>query len=98
MIDVLVARSIPAVVRQLAWATGKIREATALKRRVRTAEAGEGDRLSKVVVVTDGTYRAAVLLQSEIDTLLNSQPLKDGFAHADAILLTERARAVMGGS
>ena len=85
MMDVLVARSIPSAVRTVAWATGKLREATALRRRVKKeASSGGADALTMVTIVTDEGAKTAVLLKSEVKALLGSQPLKDGLAHGVA--------------
>lgn len=99
MMDILMMRSAVGALKTLARATGMIREATALRRRMKVEESGGGDRLVHVIVGVPESGQGpkiAVLLKSEVDALLNSQPLKDGFAHASAMAAIERFQAATG--
>lgn len=98
MMDILMMRSAVGALKTLARATGMIREATALRRRVRVEKLGGEDRLVHVIMGIEGSQgpKVAVLLKSEVDALLDSQPLKDGFAHASAMAAVERFRAATG--
>lgn len=98
MMDILFMRSAVGALKTLAMATGKIREATALRRRAKVEASGGGDALVHVIIAVPESRKdpqVAVLLRSEVDHLLNSQPLKDGFAHAEAIAFGTRVQSAL---
>ena len=97
MLNILAAESIPRTLGVFVWASNKFREATVLKRKVRAQTPEDPLVLVGVTIIKPGASpRVSVLLKSEAEALLESQPLKDGFHNWELMSRVAEARSAVG--
>jgi|HubBroStandDraft_1064217.scaffolds.fasta_scaffold40542_2 hypothetical protein len=93
MMNILVMESLPKVLDAFVWSSRKFREATALRGKVRREEKGDPMVTVAFQVIEKGAKPTlAKLSRSQVEVVLNQQPLKDGVANWEEM---ERVAGVM---